>query len=230
MPENRFAKYRPAGGGPVYGAPPKGPTPVEQERLEIERARLGVSERTERRQSDKDAREARQEQDKLVRTRTDAADALSRVIGQIDQLGKDANDSWWPGFGETGRSGEFMRSMPSWLAGRAGRDLERQVETVDANTVINALQRMRENSPTGGAMGAVSDRDLALLRTSIASLDPSLSHEDFLRNVAQTRKAYVQMLRRVDPEAAAQFERGGGASRRNANPDDIEEIMRKYGD
>ena len=98
--------------------------------------------------------------------------------------------------------------MPKVIsAGSAAYDLEQSLKTLDANMAFGALQRMREASPTGGALGAVSDTELGLLRSSIANLDPNQSQETFVNSLGQARRAYLNVLRNLNPKAADAYER-----------------------
>ena len=59
---------------------------------------------------------------------------------------------------------------------------------------FDALQEMRTNSPTGGALGNVSDADIRLLTASIGALGQSQNEEDFFAslNVFENRLKQVQ--------------------------------------
>lgn len=147
--------------------------------------------------------------------RGDAAAAtirsLRNVIDKIDLVGLDAADN--NGWFETGASGEFARTLPSWVtlgATRPAHDLAANLATIDANTAFSELQKMRDNSPTGGALGQVTERELDLLKSSVASLDPDQSQPQFLTNLATVKRNYLDMLRRLDPDAAKEYETAPG--------------------
>lgn len=55
-------------------------------------------------------------------------------------------------------------------------ELYRQVETMRSMARINNLQAMREASPTGGALGQVSDAEGRMLEAASGSLDPASPH------------------------------------------------------
>lgn len=52
-------------------------------------------------------------------------------------------------------------------------EVARQVEVLKSNAKIENLQAMRAASPTGGALGAVSDSESAMLAAKAGALDPS---------------------------------------------------------
>lgn len=52
-----------------------------------------------------------------------------------------------------------------------GRNLSAKLQTIKANLGFDRLQQMRDQSPTGGALGAVAVQELAALQSTVASLD-----------------------------------------------------------
>lgn len=75
-------------------------------------------------------------------------------------------------------------------------DVKRKLETLQSIVSFDRLQQMREASPTGGALGAVSERELALLQSSMGALSNDMSVEDlngtldFLESVLTKFEAY----------------------------------------
>lgn len=62
----------------------------------------------------------------------------------------------------------------SWLAGMPNtdaRNLAGKLTTIKANLGFDRLQQMREQSPTGGALGQVAVQELTALQATVASLD-----------------------------------------------------------
>jgi len=76
-------------------------------------------------------------------------------------------------------------------------ELYRQVDVLKSNATVGNLQAMRDASPTGGAMGALSDREGAMLADQAGALDPA--SPNFLRDL----DAYERTLLRTvhGPEA-----------------------------
>lgn len=129
----------------------------------------------------------------------DAASKLRNVIAKIDEVAFDSADN--NGWFETGLTGAAMRNVP----GTAAKDLASNVKTIDANAAFNALAEMRANSPTGGALGNVTERELDLLTSSVANLDTAQSQQQFFSNLAEAKKVYLEMLGRIDPKAPAEY-------------------------
>lgn len=78
----------------------------------------------------------------------------------------------------------------SWAAsfgGTQANDLRALLDTVKSNSTFDRLQAMRDASPTGAALGAVSDTELGLLQAAIGSLDQSQSEAQLKRNLERVR-------------------------------------------
>jgi hypothetical protein len=190
--------------GPVYGAPPKPDEPKTTWRTLApeEAAAQGLPPGRSYQVSSEGKIDALPEV-KEAPDPTNASLKLAQVIDKIDQVAGDSNDN--KGWGETGFTGSVMRTVP----GTAGYDLAANVQTIDAIAAFEALAEMRRNSPTGGALGQVTEKELDLLKSSIANLDTAQSQEQFLKNLSEARGIYLEMFRKIDPEAAAIYEKGG---------------------
>lgn len=175
---------------------------IAAQNLAIDQQKLAIDlEKTQKEQSDKAS--------KFENARTSAVQSMRNVMDTIDKISLDTAESkgWW----QTGKSGALVRSMPDVVAaGTDAYNLDRSLRTIDANTAFSALNEMRQNSPTGGALGAVTERELDLLKSTIASLDPNQSQEQFLANLATAKKTYLEKLRAIDPEAADEYARKPG--------------------
>ena len=55
---------------------------------------------------------------------------------------------------------------------------------------------MREASPTGGALGQVSE-ELDLLMATLSSLDQAQTQEQFIESLDQIEKRYIDIVRRI---------------------------------
>ena len=64
------------------------------------------------------------------------------------------------------------------------------IATMKGNIGFAKLQAMREASPTGGALGQVSNIELELLTGVIGSLDQAQDDEDLLRVLDQIEYTY----------------------------------------
>lgn len=78
------------------------------------------------------------------------------------------------------------------------RALKAKLETIRSNVGFDALQEMRQNSPTGGALGNVSDYEGKTLQTTIASLDTGVSPSEFIAALDRVKSVRKQALNRVN--------------------------------
>ncbi len=86
-----------------------------------------------------------------------------------------------------GTVGGFLSRMP----GTAAAEVRRQVDVLKSNAKIENLSAMRRESPTGGALGAVSDSENAMLAAKAGALDPDSPNfardlDDYERSLLRT--------------------------------------------
>mgnify|MGYP005991275997 CR=1 FL=1 len=82
--------------------------------------------------------------------------------------------------------GAWLKEVPGTQAkGTAG-----MINTIKANIGFAELNDMRKASPTGGALGQVSERELMFLQSVIGSLDQAQSKEDVLRVLSDVEYWY----------------------------------------
>ena len=94
----------------------------------------------------------------------------------------------------------------NWLAARPGtpaHDVAGLLNTVEGAIGFDRLDAMRKASKTGGALGAISERELALLSSSLASLRQSASAKEFQRNITLVRTHYQSAVAAIDAQLAA---------------------------
>lgn len=108
-----------------------------------------------------------------------AVDDIGRAISLLEEN---------PGAG--GRNAAVMRFDPE----SQSRELERLYSTIGAYTSFDRLQRMRESSPTGGALGAVSERELSMLQNAYGALDPTAPPETQLYNLRRLNDLILDVV------------------------------------
>jgi hypothetical protein len=79
------------------------------------------------------------------------------------------------------------------IAGTPAYDLAQKIETILANVGFDRLQQMREESPTGGALGQVAVQELVSLQNSIANLKQGQSQEQFLGNLDRVDNVFASL-------------------------------------
>ena len=122
----------------------------------------------------------------------------------------------------TGMMGKFPN-----LPGSAAANVEANLQTLSSQVAFNVLQAMRDASKTGGALGAVSEKEMALLENNLAALAKSQSAEAFRTNLQKIIDFTTESKQRLQSAYADQFSAlapaepgdGGGAPRpRRYNP------------
>lgn len=69
------------------------------------------------------------------------------------------------------RAGAVLKELPLIRGYTDAGRLENYLESIGSRISISALNTMRKNSPTGGALGSVTERELKMLRDSYGTLD-----------------------------------------------------------
>jgi hypothetical protein len=191
------------------------------------------------------------EQDVLV-------DSLRR-IQLIDEVYADATNegSMFGSLGEVGYWGNKL----SETGNTAAYDLAQKISTLQGVEAIDKLLEVKSDprNPTGGAFGALSDRELTLLKNYTGSLAQGQSIEEFQRGLGRIKRAALDIVKKMAPERyEAIINRGsprfnangsitydqqgealfgvqpdesilGGSAGATEVPSDIDAIMKKYG-
>lgn len=90
----------------------------------------------------------------------------------------------------TGILGSQLTNVP----GTGANDMRTLLDTVKANVGFDKLQAMREASPTGGALGQVSDTENRMLQATLGSLEQSQSQEQFTDNLKRLKNIYLDII------------------------------------
>lgn len=113
--------------------------------------------------------------------------ALSAIQAVEDNL---SDETWNPFSKTTGFFGNIMQAIP----GTPAHDTAASINTIEAAIGFDRLQAMRDASPTGGALGQVSEMELRQLNASLGSLRQSSSREQFAANLAAVKKHYMSAV------------------------------------
>jgi hypothetical protein len=84
----------------------------------------------------------------------------------------------------TGVTGE----VASGVAGSARKSAEGLVRTIQANIGFDRLNQMRAESPTGGALGNITEQELRFLQSVLGSIDLNQKDADIIRNLERLYK------------------------------------------
>jgi hypothetical protein len=150
--------------------------------------------------------EGRQSLPKMQRSLQSAelrGENIRRVADQVAQTAKRAFT--------TGFSGSIMDS----IAGTPAYDLRNNLQTLEATAAFDTLQNMKDNSPTGGALGQVTERELDLLKAAYSNLANSQSYEQFTQNLNAFNRQNQQSLQNARLAYEQDYNRFGGAKDNN---------------
>jgi hypothetical protein len=108
----------------------------------------------------------------------------------------------------TGVTGEIA----SGVAGSARKSAEGLVRTIQANIGFDRLNQMRAESPTGGALGNITEQELRFLQSVLGSIDLNQKDADIIRNLDRLDKIYSGIIKKAAAYPnASKYGFGGGA-------------------
>jgi hypothetical protein len=119
-------------------------------------------------------------------------DLMLRTINQIRSIYKGIS----PGVGGAA-------NWLSYIPGTDAADVARLVKTLQGNIAFKKLAEMKAASPTGGALGAISERELDLLASSAGSVDPALSFFLFKDNLDQIENGALKAKQLLEEDIAS---------------------------
>lgn len=168
----------------------------------------------------KEAFEMEENRNKALQRQLAAADAGNNVLSAIADIRKSDETSMTPVTGLIG-------STAKYIPGTEASNVNSSLNTIKSNVSFDRLQAMRNNSPTGGALGNVSNIELSLLSASISALEQSQSKEQFFENLEQVEYHYYKAIH--GEEAANQFRAKRQASGGATGDDEIDQLLEQYG-
>jgi len=140
--------------------------------------------------------EAEREQAEEARQRQTQQELAGRAggvvfedIGRLEKLVRE-DPILNPVLGVTG-------AVASFIPGTNRVDAESLAQTIRANIGFDRLQQMREASPTGGALGQVSNQELSTLQSVLGNLSLSQSQDQVLQNLDRLKKIYADILKKA---------------------------------
>lgn len=135
------------------------------------------------------AREKMDEKSKLAQEKKEASiNEAKQQAGVIRGTIKDIMDRDLVGFDTTGAASSKIFAPFDYP------DLKAKLDTIAGNIAFTTLNKMRQNSPTGGAVGQVSDRDMALL----ASVKGALTQAQSPKQLKETLKRLDELYTKVE--------------------------------
>jgi hypothetical protein len=103
-----------------------------------------------------------------------------------DLLSEASDDIDWS---NTGFVGQFSK----YIGGTSAADLDATLTTIKSNLSIDTIKQMKAMSPSGSTgFGALSEKELALVQSEIASLEQNQSPESLRKRIKTIRKHLVE--------------------------------------
>lgn len=114
------------------------------------------------------------------------AQAFSTVDNTIKQINNTLDIS--SGFGATG----LLGAMTGWIPESPAYNTLASIDTQKAVNAFEELFQMRQASTTGGALGNVSNREIELLYSAFAALEPGMG-DQFTANLADVLQRFERL-------------------------------------
>jgi hypothetical protein len=102
----------------------------------------------------------------------------------------------------------FIGGVGAQIPGTPQYDLSANIDTIKARSAFGELSAMRKDSPTGGALGAVSERELALLQAANANMDLGQSEKQLDGNIERFRSAVKGYTPGLTPDTPIKLKTG----------------------
>jgi hypothetical protein len=100
-------------------------------------------------------------------------------------------------------AGFFGNVLKDW-AGTPAADLKALTETIGANISFDYLNQMRQNSPTGAALGNITEKELALLKATAGSIEQSQSPTQLTENLNRLERQFNEIINGARQQSSAQ--------------------------
>lgn len=161
--------------------------------------------------TERELREAETARASQAQTTLRSADVVTDEIGRLRNLIQKQTVA----DPVTGRTGAIMGRAGVLAAGSARRTAEETISTITANIGFDRLQQMRNESPTGGALGNVSNIELAQLQNVLGSINLEQDEKAILDKLTRLERIYGEIMRKAAAYPnAAKYGFGPGAPQR----------------
>lgn len=121
----------------------------------------------------------------------------------------------------TGTLGAIVGEKGGVLAaGSARKTAEARIQTIKANIGFDRLNQMRAESPTGGALGNITEQELAFLQSVLGSIDLSQKDTQILANLKRLENHYNAIMKKAQAYPNAD-KYGFGKAKAPSGPDTV---------
>lgn len=97
-----------------------------------------------------------------------------------------------------------------YVPGTQAYNLNNLLDSIRSNITIDKLQAMREASPTGGALGQVSDFENKMLQSAMGKIDVAMDPKDFAYNLRRLKDLYTDVVHGPGGSGAGGIAQGKG--------------------
>ena len=143
--------------------------------------------------TDRDLKQRIQQTSQGIAGRAEKLDLMSEYTDRtIELLEKNPEAAGWQGaatrdFGKVPFLGALTAGSPTEI-------LDGYLTVIKSNIGFDKLQRMRDESPTGGALGQVAILELIALQNSIAPLEPKVGDKVLIQSLKEIRDTYAKNM------------------------------------
>jgi len=137
------------------------------------------------------AREIQQEEQKANQVRFDNISLSGNVQKQIKDV-RDLLKSDMDKALNVGVAADAITKLPlsDWTEAGA---IKQHIETIVSNVSMDRLERMRQNSPTGGALGNVSNFEVEQLQKNTSPLKQGMNYGQFEDSLSDIERSYQRL-------------------------------------
>lgn len=132
----------------------------------------------------------------------DAAQKKRDAMASVVQSSTDAVDAARKALELVGPLTSGLAAPMAKIGGTDARALSGYIDTLKSKLAFGQLQQMREQSKTGGAVGQVSDNELRLLSSAVASLDMGQPPKVLRENITKVLNQYQAVIAKMQSDTA----------------------------
>ncbi len=97
----------------------------------------------------------------------------------------------------------FLSDTAKGIGGTDAANLDAALSTITSSVGFDRLQAMRDASPTGGALGQVSENELRQLNASLGSISQRQDDEQLLKNLEKIKTQYSSAVKAIEAQQRA---------------------------
>jgi len=97
----------------------------------------------------------------------------------------------------------FLSDTAKGIGGTDAANLDAALSTITSSVGFDRLQAMRDASPTGGALGQVSENELRQLNASLGSISQRQDDKQLLKNLEKIKAQYSSAVKAIEAQRRA---------------------------